>query len=498
MKNIAVKNILLLCIAIGAASCVSLSAQQQSKPKPNIVYILADDMGYGDLSALNPNSGIQTPNMDNIVKEGVHFTDVHTNSSVCTPTRYGIITGRYAWRSSLKRGVLNGYKPALIEDTRPTIATYLKSHGYKTACIGKWHIGLNMQPKDGDKTIKENDGTSNVDFSKTIKGPNALGFDYSYILPASLDIPPYVYIENGTTLELPTAYTERKSEGRGVMWRPGEKSPSFVFDQVLDNFTKKSISFINDQKEDDSPFFLYFALTAPHQPWLPVAKAVGKSKAGAYGDFVTMVDDAVGAVVTALKETNQLENTLIIVTSDNGANWMEADIDKYAHRANYIYKGRKSDIFEGGHRVPFLAQWPGVIPAGLTSNQLMCSTDLFATLANVLNQPEIENGAEDSFNLWPAFTSKVNQPIREAVVHHSIYGMFSIRKDRWKYTPELGSGGFTKPTNVEPKSNEPTGTLYDIINDPEEKNNLFSKYPKIVEELAQLLETYKNKGYSNK
>ena len=159
---------------------------------PNIVYILADDMGYGDLSSLNSESGIQTPHMDKILKEGVHFTDAHTNSSVCTPTRYGIITGRYAWRSSLKKGVLNGYKPALIEESRPTVASYLKSNGYTTACIGKWHIGLDMQPKDGDKTIKAKDGVSNVDFSKPIKDPSYLGFDYSYIIPASLDIPPYL------------------------------------------------------------------------------------------------------------------------------------------------------------------------------------------------------------------------------------------------------------------------------------------------------------------
>ncbi|EPR73174.1 Arylsulfatase [Winogradskyella psychrotolerans RS-3] len=465
---------------------------------PNIVYILADDMGYGDLSALNPESGIQTPHMDKMLNEGVHFTEAHTNSSVCTPTRYGIITGRYAWRSSLKKGVLHGYKPALIEESRPTVASYLKSNGYTTACIGKWHIGLGMQPKDGDKVVKSKDGHSNVDFSKPIKDPSDLGFDYSYIIPASLDIPPYVYIENGKTLELPTAFTKGKNAGRGVMWRSGEKAPSFVFEQVLDNFTKKSVSFIQDQKEVDSPFFLYFPLTAPHKPWLPVGEAIGRSEAGLYGDYVTMVDDAVGAVVTALEKADKLENTLIIVTSDNGANWTERDQELYTHRANYIFKGRKADIYEGGHRVPYIAKWPGVIPAGLKSDQLMCTTDLFATLSGILKQPTIENGAEDSFNMWPAYTAEIKTPIREAVVHHSLYGMFSIRKGKWKYTPELGSGGFTKPKNREPESNEAPGTLYDIINDPEEKNNLYNEHPEVVAELEQLLETYKSQGYSNK
>ena len=491
-----IKNISLLFILVIAVSCKSLNAQEQVKP--NIVYILADDMGYGDLSGLNSESGIQTPHMDKIIREGVHFTDVHSNSSVCTPTRYGIITGRYAWRSSLKKGVLNGYKPALIEEDRPTVASYLKTNGYTTACIGKWHIGLGMQPKDGEKKVIGKNGVSNVDFSKRIKDPSDLGFDYSYIIPASLDIPPYVYIENGKTVELPTEFTKGKNEGRGVMWRPGEKAPSFVFDQVLDNFTKKSVSFIDNQKEADDPFFLYFALTAPHRPWLPVGKAIGKSKAGLYGDFVTMVDDAVGAVVAALEKLGQLENTLIIVTSDNGASWTERDQQLYAHRANYIYKGRKADIYEGGHRVPYIAQWPGVIPAGLTSNQLMCTTDLFGTLSGVLNQSKIKNGAEDSYNLWPAYTSNVKTPIREAVVHHSFWGMFSIRKDQWKYTPQLGSGGFTKPKSIEPKLNEAPETLYDIIKDPKEKHNLYNEHPEVVAALAQLLETYKRQGFSNK
>ena len=487
---------LLMFLFVCHSSCAQEPEQEQSKP--NIVYILADDMGYGDLSALNSESAIQTPHMDNMLKQGVHFTDAHSNSSVCTPTRYGIITGRYAWRSSLKKGVINGYKPALIEDNRPTVASYLKSNGYTTACIGKWHLGLDMQPKDGEKSIKAKDGLSNVDFSKKIKGPNALGFDYSYIIPSSLDIPPYVYIENGKTVELPTAYTKKYREARGVMWRAGEKAPSFVFDEVLDNITKKSVSFIDDQKQVDAPFFLYFPLTAPHKPWLPVGKAVGKSKAGLYGDFVTMVDDAIGAVVTALEKSGQLENTLIIVTSDNGSSWTEGDQKLYPHRANFIYKGRKADIYEGGHRVPYLAQWPGVIPAGLASNQLMCTTDLFGTLSGIINQPNVKKGAEDSFNLWPAYTSNVKIPIREAVVHHSFHGMFSIRKGKWKYTPQLGSGGLSKPRFIEPKPNEASGTLYNIINDPEEKHNLYNEHPEIVKALAQLLETYKSQGYSNK
>jgi arylsulfatase A-like enzyme len=469
---------------------------------PNIVYILADDMGYGDLSALNSKSAIQTPNMDKIVKNGVHFTDAHTNSSVCTPTRYGILTGRYAWRSRLKKSVLFGYDKPLIEDNRPTIASYLKSNGYKTACIGKWHLGLGLQAEDANKPLGNKKGVNtNVDFSKAIKGPNTLGFDYSYIIPASLDMPPYVYIQNGKTLELPTAYTEGKKqskEGRGIIWRAGEKAPSFVFEEVLDNVTKKTVSYINNQKEVEKPFFIYFPLTAPHTPWLPVGDANGKSKAGRYGDFVTMVDDAVGAVVDALTKAGKLENTLIIVTSDNGSHWKPEDKKKYAHRANYIYKGQKADIYEGGHRVPYIAQWPGVIPEGLQSNQLMCTTDLFSTISGILNKPKVVNGAEDSFNLWSAYTSPLKKPIREAIVHHSLRGDFSIRKGKWKYSLKLGSGGFSNPKSIKPKVNEAPGTLYDIINDPQEKKNLYKKHPEVVQELEQLLEKYKAQGYSNK
>ncbi|WP_111709593.1 sulfatase-like hydrolase/transferase [Lutibacter citreus] len=499
MKTIKFLLILVLITSCQANKNNKKETVSTKSATPNIVYILADDMGYGDISSLNSESGIQTPNMDQLVKEGVHFTDVHTNSSVCTPTRYGILTGRYAWRSRLKKGVLNGYDEPLIEESRPTIASYLKTNGYKTACIGKWHLGLGFQPKNGEVSITEKKGVSNVDFNKKIKSPSDLGFDYSYVIPGSLDMPPYVYVENGRAVELPTEYTEGKNqnkEGRGIFWRSGEKSPSFVFENVLDNFTKKSVSFISDQKEVDTPFFLYFPLTAPHTPWLPTGNAVGKSKAGRYGDFVTMVDDAVGAVVNALEKAGKMDNTLIIVTSDNGSHWKPEDKKKYAHRANYIYRGQKADIYEGGHRVPYIAKWKGVIPAGLESNQTMCTTDLFATLAGVINKPMVKKGAEDSFNLWSAYTSTENLAKRGAIVHHSFNGMFSIRKGEWKYTPDLGSGGFTKPKSIMPKEGEAPGTLYNIVKDPTEKNNMYSEHPEVVKELNQILEQYKKQGYS--
>ena len=506
------KVFFLLASIIVISSCKEVkkdnsSIKQENQKKPNIIYILADDMGYGDISALNQNSGIQTPNIDNLVETGVHFTDAHTNSAVCTPTRYGILTGRYAWRSRLKTGVLWGYDQPLIEENRPTVASFLKSNGYTTACIGKWHLGLGWQAKDINKPIAkyewdlvfEEGADSNVDFTKKVSGPNELGFDYSYIIPSSLDMTPYLYLENGKAVELPTSYTAGKSQdkdGRGVIWRPGEVAPDFVFENVLDNITKKTVSFIDEQKDEETPFFLYFPLTAPHTPWLPIGDANGKSEAGRYGDFVTMVDDAVGAVVKALEESGKLDNTLIIVTSDNGAHWTPEDKKNYDHRANHSYKGQKADIYEGGHRVPFIAKWTGVIPKGHQSNQTICTTDLLGTVAAIVNKPLADNEGPDSFNLWPAFTDTIDTPIRASIIHHSLDGFFAIRKGKWKYTPRLGSGGFSVPKQIEPRKGEALGSLYDMEKDPEEQYNLYLENAEIVKQLSDLLEVQKQQGYT--
>ncbi len=496
-------------------SCQTKAKEQKNNDvvkntKPNIIYILADDMGYGDLSALNPNSKISTPNMDNVVKQGVHFTDAHTNSAVCTPTRYGVLTGRYAFRTRLKKGVTWGYTPSLIEPERETVASFLKTNGYNTACIGKWHLGLDWQKKDENKEIKDiqwNDDVpknydDNVDYTKRVYGgPVDHGFDYSLIIPASLDMSPYVYIKDGFVVEQPTAYAEGKKQeeaGRGVFWRPGKVSPSFNFNQVLPEFIDSATQYIATYAKKTKPFFLYLPLPAPHTPWLPTQNYQGKSEADTYGDFVVMVDDMIGKVLNQVKDAGIEDNTLIIITSDNGSDWRPTDQEKTGHKANYIYKGRKADIYEAGHRVPYIAQWKGVIPAGHQSNQVICTTDLLATTAGLLNRQLPNNIGEDSYDLWPAYSSGIKEPIREAIVHHSLDGFFAIRKGKWKYTEELGSGGFTKPKTIEAKEGEAPGTLYNIEEDPSEKNNLYLKYPEVVEELSQLLEKYRTQGYSRK
>lgn len=481
---------------------------QQKNAAPNIIYILADDMGYGDLGCLNKDSKISTPNMDKLASQGIYFTDAHSNSAVCTPTRYGILTGRYAFRSRLKKGVLNGFSPSLIEPGRSTVADFLKDNGYQTACIGKWHLGLDWAKKDESKPIHElksgqkitADFEDNVNYDGRVAGgPADHGFDYSYIIPASLDMAPYCYIRNGKVVENPTSITPGRAEtdGRGSMRRSGKMSPSFDFQKVLPNFINESVQYINQQKAGGKPFFLYLPLPSPHTPWVPTEEFKNTTKIGNYGDYVAETDFMIGKVLDALEKNGMSGNTIVVVTSDNGSDWKPADIEQSGHHANYIYRGRKADIYEAGHRIPFLARWPGKIPAGTSSNQTMCTTDLFATVASILNKPLPEKGAEDSFNMLAAFEGKSGKaPLRSSIIHHSLGGYFAIRQGKWKLTTALGSGGFTDPRVQEPAAGQSPGTLYDIEKDPEEKVDLYDKNPGIVKELTALLGSYQQQGYS--
>lgn len=496
----------LLLGMIGQAIPAVVYARQ--KAAPNIVYILADDLGYGDLTCLNKDSKISTPNMDKLAKQGVYFTDAHSNSAVCTPTRYGILTGRYAFRTILKKGVLNGFSPSLIEPGRMTVASFLQQNGYQTACIGKWHLGLDWSKKDQSKPIYQlksgekmtADFEDNVNYDGPVSGgPADHGFNYSFILPASLDMAPYCYIRNGKVVENPTATTAGRAEagGRGSMRRPGKMSPSFDFQKVLPTFIDQSVQYINQQKAGSKPFFLYLPLPSPHTPWVPTEEFRKATKIGNYGDYVAETDFMIGKVLDALEKNGLTENTIVIVTSDNGSDWKPADIENSGHHANYIYRGRKADIYEAGHRVPFLARWPGKIPAGMASDQTMCTTDLFATVATILNKPLPDAAAEDSYNMLPAFEGeKLTSALRGSIIHHSLGGYFAIRQGKWKLTTALGSGGFTDPRIEKPAAGQLPGTLYDIDKDPKEKINLYDEKPEIVKELSALLERYQQQGYS--
>ncbi len=464
------------------ASCALASAAGNSK-LPNIVYILADDLGWGDLRCYNSRSAIPTPNADALAKQGMRFTDMHSGSAVCTPTRYGIMTGRYCWRTSLTKGVLWGYSPNLIENGRLTVPAMLKKGGYYTAGVGKWHLGLGNQEK--------------ADYSKPLRPcPTDHGFDYYFGIPASLDMDPYLYFENDRAVEQPTAHTPGQDTPRGVFWREGPISPSFKIPEVLPTLTDKAVSIIRDRAAKPEPFFLYFALTAPHTPWVPKAAYTGKSKAGLYGDFVAQVDDALGRIMKTLEQTGVADNTLLVFTSDNGADWKPGDKAQFAHRANANWRGEKADVWEGGHRIPFLARWKGKIAPGSVSQQVGCLTDLMATAAAITNQTLPDNAGEDSYNLLPALTGTAKQPIRESVVHHSVDGVFSIREGDWKLELGLGSGGFSEPKIEEPKPGGPKGQLYNLAADPAEENNLWLQHPDIVARLTALLDLYKRQGYS--
>ncbi len=475
---------------IAAALIAFGAAPARANDLPNIVVILADDLGTGDLGCYNPDSRVPTPRLDALAREGMRLTDAHSPSAVCTPTRYGLLTGRYAWRTRLKSGVLGGYSPCLLEPGRETLASLLAARGYDTMGVGKWHLGL------GD--------AKQTDYSKPLRpGPLDFGFDGFFGIPASLDMTPYVFIDGDRPVEAPTGKVEgskqRRAGGAGF-WRAGPAAPSFRHDAVLPTLTDVAVRYVEERGESDSdaPFFLYFALSAPHTPWLPLEPFVGKSGAGAYGDFVVQVDDSIGRVLDALERGGMADTTLVIVTSDNGAHWTPGDIEKYEHRANYVYRGQKADVWEGGHRVPFIARWPGHVPAGATSGETVCLTDLFATLASVTGAEVAEGAGEDSFDALPVLLGEQpeDEPLREATVHHSLNGTFAIRQGRWKLIEGRGSGGFSKPRKVEPKAGEAAGQLYDMVADIAETRNLYLEQPKIVARLTALLERYRDQGFS--
>jgi arylsulfatase A-like enzyme len=498
---------LLLFVGLVVLGCSEkVAVNEQSSTRPNIVYILADDLGYGDVSCYNPEGKISTPNIDRLASQGMRFTDAHAPSSVCTPTRYALLTGEYAWRSRLPTGVLRGYGRALIATGSYTVSSYLKSAGYHTGVVGKWHLGLDWHIKPGHERaltpgsygVRDNGMVSDmrpddIDFSiPPHGGPLQLGFDYSFILPASLDMDPYCYLENDTLIESPTGYTQGndlQTGYTGAFWRPGKMAPSFKFDEVLTTMTEKAVTYVEARALSDRPFFLYLPLAAPHTPWVPTPDYAGKSGAGAYGDFVKMVDDAVGKVLSTLDSLGLAENTLVIFTSDNGPFWRPAFAERYGHDAAGPWRGMKADVFEGGHRVPFIVRWPGRVEAGTVSGAPTTLTNFTATCSAVLGIPLQDSVGRDSYNLLPVLMQESDTvPGQPAIVHHSSMGHFAVRQGRWKFIEEPGSGGFSEPSTYEPADGEPQGQLYDLEEDPGESNNLYLKHPVKVKELQAILD----------
>ncbi|MDR2914422.1 MAG: arylsulfatase [Tannerella sp.] len=457
---------------------------------PNIIFILADDMGYGDVSALNKDSKIKTPYIDKMAENGVVFTNAHSSSSVSTPTRYGILTGRYNWRSTLKNGVLYGYDKALIRPDRVTTASMLGEQGYETVCIGKWHLGWTWN------NIEQ--GPDSVDFSKPIThGPTAIGFGYFYGIAASLDMPPYVYVEN----EMPTALPDRITSGKGMqMWREGPTASDFEHRKTLSHLIDKAVAYINNRTKN-KPFYLYLPLPAPHTPILPDEQFQGKSGLNPYGDFVMEVDYMVGRIVEALKHNGIEDNTFLVFTADNGCSPAARieELQEKGHYPSYIYLGHKADLYEGGHRIPCIVQWPARIKPHAV-DQTVCLTDFMATFAAVTGYDLKDNEAEDSYNILPLLmNTSARETIREATVHHSINGEFSLRRGDWKllFSPSSGGWSFPRPgRDTAIIRTLPEIQLYNLKTDPEEAYNVYKENPGVVGEFRDIMIRYIRDGRS--
>lgn len=487
----------------------------QAPNRPNIVYIMADDMGWGDVSCFNPESRIPTPHMDRLAQQGRRFTDAHSPSAVCTPTRYGVLTGRFCWRSHLRANVLYGYEPPLIEPSRRTVANLLQDAGYHTAAIGKWHLGLGFSVKPGffydfNRALPwrnaEREFEEIVDFTQPLLGgPKDLGFDYFYGASGCPTCqPPYGFIEDRHFGELPSIYHDQPS----FTSRRGMMAPSWEHKEADPRFAAKAVQYIKDISTEDAPFFLYLNADAPHEPCTrPDVPEFARDQSGAgpRGDLVWLFDWMVGQVMQALDETNQAEDTLVLVTSDNGA--LPGDrlqgqtgpmpYATYGHKSSADWRGYKAHIWEGGHREPLIARWPGVVEAGTTSDELVSLVDFMATCADITGQPLEPHMGEDSVSLLPALQAPEGESAgRKDLIHHSQTGVFSLRSGDWKAIFETRtSGGWAPPPGEAPVPLAP-GQLYNLREDPGEEHNLWDTESQMVADLGQQMMGYRQSGRS--
>jgi len=453
----------------------TLTAQKKSE-KPNIVFILCDDLGYGDVQSLAPEtSKIKTPHIDKLTEEGMVFTDAHSGSSVCTPTRYGIMTGRYSWRSKLQSGVVQGFAPNLIAENRPTVGDFLGNQGYNTALIGKWHLNFQyIDPITKEAIVKKSKAHLPPVGSTIPDGPIHRGFQYYHGFHHAKDMK--AVIENDK-----------------VILHEDEIN-------MLPRLTTKSVDYINNQakNKDGKPFFLYVPLGSPHTPILPSKEWQGKSGLGDYADFVMQTDATVGAITKALKKNNLTKNTLVIFSSDNGCS-KAADIKGLAENGHIVsagFRGSKSDLWDGGHRVPFIVKWPNIIEEGSVNNELICLTDVLATFSDIINVGVPSQSGEDSVSFLSALRGEKIESTREGIIHHSISGHFGYRLGKWKLLLAKASGGWSSPREREATVNSPIAQLYDMEKDPAETTNLYLSHPEIAEKLLHLLELDIKKGRS--
>lgn len=447
---------------------------------PNVIVVMADDLGIGDISPTNPHCKIATPNLQRLADEGLTFLDAHSSSSVCTPTRYGLLTGRYNWRSRLARGVLGGSSEHLIPASRPTVGHLMRAAGYHTAMMGKWHLGWDWHKSDGK-----------IDFTKPVlNGPDINGFDQYYGHCGSLDMPPYVWVDSGRATAIPDRTEGVTKEQDAYGWyREGPISPDFKIDEVLPHLFEKATAHVRQQAKDERPFFLYLPLPAPHTPIVPVPPFKDASGINVYADFVMQVDHHIGQLMGSLKDLGIDGRTLIVFTSDNGcspeANF--AKLREFKHDPSAGFRGHKADIYEGGHRVPLIVRWPGQIDGGRTTKAITCLTDIYSTLREITSQPSQPVGGEDGYSLVPVFHGAETSG-RETLISHSIEGSFAIRHNAWKLCLSSGSGGWSEPNEAAAKkSGLPPMQLFDLSRDPGEQTNLVDKEPAVVKSLLRLL-----------
>ena len=469
--------------------------------RPNIVFILADDLGYGDVSVYNPSGKISTPHIDRLAREGMRFTDAHSGSSVCTPTRYGLLTGRYAWRTRLKSGVLWGNGDTLIEPRRLTLASMLRARGYYTAAVGKWHLGLHWAARAASRVDRTttNGPTDWIDYASPVSGgPMSAGFHEFFGIPASLDMADYVFVENARVVEAPTARIAGIPAGTPGFHRPGAAGPSFKPEQVLDEFVRRAVDVVSRRAGAGNPFFLYLPLAAPHTPMLPTGAFVGRTGLGPYGDFVAQTDAAIGTVLDALERAGVADRTLVVVTSDNGPAPAAgiAGLRTLGHDAAGGWRGSKHTLYEGGTRVPFVVRWPGVVAPGAVSTRTIMMTDVLRTLADITGATLAADAGEDSVSFLPVLRNAAHEgPLHEAIVMHSDGGAFAIRQGPWKLLLAPGSGAASergKPA----VPGQPDVQLYDLAADPGETTNLAASQPRIVRRLTVILEDYQRTGRS--
>lgn len=490
---------------LGAAACCGSPESGATQPtRPNIVVMLADDLGYGDLGCYNPRSKIPTPHLDALAAEGIRLTDAHAAAAICTPSRFGLLTGLYPWRpcrpedaagAKAMSGVTNvaPWGPPVFGADQLTVPGFLRRHGYATACIGKWHLGWDWPTRDGQPPRTGPDLRSNVDFARPIGGgPTARGFD-SYFGTDVPNYPPYCFIENDRTLGLPDLPTSTEFE------TPGPKLAGWNQSAILPELTRRAVRSVEESAGRGRPFFLYFPLTFPHHPVVPTAEFRGRSQAGDYGDFVVQTDWSVGQVLAALDRAGVAGNTLVIFTSDNGPEITRLNnagtmnvmpvgaydrVRRYGHSSMGPWRGSKYDAWEGGHRVPFLARWPGRIPAGKTSAELLCHTDLLATCAALVGGELPQDAGEDSCDALPLLLGGKSR--RDALVTRSAGAARAVRRGDWVWIDGPASSrsepAWWREMHGYEADSQPE-QLYDLRADPGQRHNQFEAKPELVEEL---------------